>query len=99
MREYVKRKFLPYYLGPFVVTEISGKNNLNRKLKLSTTLAEKLSTNEFHISKLKPMGERDEPFTVADLIPPHLGADPEIFHVEKICAFEQRAQGKRFIPH
>jgi len=95
--EYVKRKFLPYYLGPFVVTEISGKNNLNRKLKLSTTLAEKLSTNEFHISKLKPMGERDEPFTVADLIPPHLGADPEIFHVEKICAFEQRAQGKRYL--
>ena len=32
--EFVKRKLLPVYLGPFEVEKICGTNDLNRKLKL-----------------------------------------------------------------
>ena len=94
--EHVKRKLLPFYVGPFRVTEVSGHNQLNRKLQLSTTLKERLGTDVFHIEKLKPAGETENPFTVTDGLEPPKTKDGE-FHVESIIAFEQRTQGKRYL--
>ena len=94
--ENVKRKLLPFFVGPYEVMEICGKGDLNRRLKLSTTLNERLGTDVFHVEKLKPVGERDKPFSVADTLEPPETTDGE-FHVEKIVAFEQRPQGKRYL--
>jgi len=94
--EHVKRKLLPFFLGPFRVVEICGKNSLNRKLALSPSLLEKLGSDIFHIEKLKPAGERDEPFSVSGPIPPPTPTDEEFF-VERIVAYEQRTQGKRYL--
>jgi hypothetical protein len=90
-----KRKLLPFFIGPFEVLEVCGTQGLNRRLALSTTLNERLGTDVFHISKLKPAGESDEPFTVMDVKPPKNPSGED--HVEKILAFEQRAQGKRYL--
>ena len=43
---------------------------------------------------MKPAGEVAEPFSVTDLKPPQYD---EEFHVEKILAFEQRTNGKRYL--
>ena len=50
-------RFLPYK-----ITELCGYNNLNRKLELPKALGDRLTTNEFHIEKLKVAYARDEPF-------------------------------------
>jgi hypothetical protein len=92
--EHVKRKLLPFYLGPFRVLEVCGKENLNRRLDISKTLKERLDSDIFHIEKLKPAGEVAEPFSVTDIKPPQYN---EEFHVEKILAFEQRTNGKRYL--
>jgi hypothetical protein len=96
MDEHAKRKLLPFYMGPYEVLEVTGKNNLNRKLELPLTLKERLKSDIFHIEKLKPVGEREEPFSESETLPPpkHLNGE---FYVEKILAFEQRAQGKRYL--
>jgi len=96
--EYVKRKLLPFFLGPFRVAEVCGNGNLNRKLELSPTLKEKLGADTFHIEKLKPAGDREEPFSVTatDKIPPPTRTDGE-FYVERVLAYEQRSQGKRYL--
>ena len=97
--EAVKRKFLPVFLGPFEVLEITGTSELNRKLNLSPTLQTRLKGDEFHVSKLKQAFFRTNEFEVTDeLPPPAVDKDKnEIeYHVEKIVAYEETQHGRRF---
>ena len=98
MDEHAKRKLLPYFVGPFRVLEVLGKGNLNRRLALSENLKERLQSDVFHIEKLKPAGEQDDPFYITANIPPpeEMDEDKE-FYVEKILAYEQYSKGKQYL--
>jgi hypothetical protein len=50
----------------------------------------------FHVDRLKPVGERDEPFSVSTPLPVP-SQDDDTFHVEKIIAYEQRSRGKKYL--
>jgi hypothetical protein len=94
----VKRKLLPMYVGPYTVTEVCGRSQLNRKLALPATLKERLKHDIFHVEKLKPVGERDDPFSVTRPTPPPNDTHhPEEVFIEKIVAFEQAHNGKRYL--
>ena len=82
----VEPKWLPRYLGPFEVVEVCGESKLNRRLKLPTSLQERLTTDIFHVSKLKMASRRGQTLDLSETIPPPAksGDEDEEFYVEAI---------------
>ena len=82
----IEPKWLPRYLGPFEVLEVCGQSSLNRRLKLPTTIRERLSTDTFHVSKLKMASNRKQTLDLSETIPPptETNGDDEKFYVEAI---------------
>ena len=91
----VEPKWLPRYLGPFEVTEVTGGGNLNRKLMLPKTLLQRLKSNEFHVSKLKPL--RDTEFGVdlgKDLPTPPVDENDDNYVIESLHGWQKIPNSK-----
>ena len=82
----IEPKWLPVYIGPFEVIEVCGNEDLNRKLKLSTQLYDRLQYDEFHVSQLKELVQRKNAVDLAETLPPPslTKDDNEEYYIEKI---------------
>ena len=85
----VMAKWLPRYLGPMKVLAIEGHGDLNRKLLLTPTLAKRLKTDVFHVSRLKRAHISDLAIDLQDeLMPPAVTIDGKLeYFVSKILAW------------
>jgi hypothetical protein len=94
----LKRKFLPRFIGPYEVLEVSGHGALNRKLKLPDSLRARLKHDVFHVERLKPAKVRAQPLNLAEGIPPPVTVEPEEepeYFVERIVNHRNRGHKGR----
>jgi len=102
--EELKRKFLPTFVGPYEVTAVTGKGDLNRELKLPEKMKQKLKEkgNVFHVDRLKEAHPNPtQQFNLdGELPPPTLqqesAVEEEEFFIEKIIQWKDQTNGRWF---
>jgi hypothetical protein len=95
----IEPKWLPVYLGPFEVLEECGNNNLNRRLKLTATLKQRLASDVFHVSKLKTCLEDGSTVDLSRTIPPPVLTEngEQTYYVERIIGHtDEGRKGRSF---
>ena len=94
----IEPKWLPRYLGPFEVLEVCGTSLLNRRLKLPTTLSSRLSTDVFHVSKLKMASNKRHTLDLSETIhpPAENNGEEEEFYIEAITGHVDEGQKGRW---
>ena len=98
--EGIEPKWLPRYLGPFKVLEVTGGGSLNRRLELPRDLQTRLTKDTFHVSKLKKATDKGSTLDLSSTIPPPTvgeGESEEHYIEEVMGHVDDHITGRKFL--